>query len=229
MLDALAPRGVGDVHCGAMLTKTRHLLLITALALGQAQLSPAQAASAPELAARPLSQKDLPAWVKPQDRLEQALGWTDKEGENVILFTSKESSRKSGEQTLRSYALTVLHLVRAKGQVRTLRTLRDQEERCEFDLVGRIVADSVKVTDLDQDGTGEVTFAYELGCRSDVSPDTRKLVVLQGGQKYILRGESRVDVGNGEKVGGKFKADPATDKWPKPLLDHAAKQWQRLL
>jgi hypothetical protein len=35
-----------------------------------------------------------------------------------------------------------------------------------------------------------VTFAYTLACRSDVSPVTFKLLMLENGRKYIVRGES---------------------------------------
>ncbi len=35
-------------------------------------------------------------------------------------------------------------------------------------------------TDLDKEGLREVTFAYALGCYGDVSPNTRKLSMLEG-------------------------------------------------
>jgi len=65
--------------------------------------------------------------------------------------------------------------------------------------------------------------------RRDVSPKTRKLVVLEDGAKWILRGESRVDTGGGKKVGGAFREDPPAKKWPRALHQHAVAAWARLV
>lgn len=196
--------------------------------LGPAPLPAAEPAPAP-IAASPLSQKELPAWVKVQGRLERALGWTDKNGRNVVVFTTTESSRRRGEDRLLSYALTVEHQVESGGQVRLLRAVRDRVEKCELDLVGRVVPESIGVTDLDRDGVGELTFAYELGCHSDVSPNTLKLLLLQGETKYILRGETRVELPDDAPLGGKYKADPAESAWPRPFLEHVRKVWPRIV
>jgi len=62
-----------------------------------------------------------------------------------------------------------------------------------------------------------------------VSPKGRKVVVLENGEKWILRGQSRVDPGGGQRLGGTFTPDPPQKKWPKTLHDHAVDVWQRLV
>ncbi len=64
---------------------------------------------------------------------------------------------------------------------------------------------------------------------SDVSPKGRKVVVLENGEKWILRGQSRVDPGGGPRLGGTFTPDPPQNRWPKTLHDHAVDVWQRFI
>ena len=150
------------------------------------------------------------------------LRWTDRNGENLLVFARAESKRQRGDEVLWSAQLHARHYAGGK----LLREVKDLVERCELDLSLAFVPGSEGVTDLDGDGIGEATFAYKLGCRSDVSPLTLKLLVLEGGEKHILRGETRVDVGNGERAGGSYKVDPSSFKRAPALLAHAKKVWQ---
>jgi hypothetical protein len=105
--------------------------------------------------------------------------------------------------------------------------VRDQEKNCPWDLAVDFVEPALGLSDLDGDGAGELTFAYQLDCASDVSPATLKLLVLEGPDKYILRGRTRVDVGGGETVGGDAEPDEAMRK--SPFRAHAEKVWAKLL
>jgi hypothetical protein len=151
--------------------------------------------------------------------------FTDRNGTNVVVLIHQVE--EGGDRNNRR--LWVHHYVEAAGKRRMLRTVRDQEENCELDNVAGFVDGSLAVTDLDGDGLAEVTFAYDLGCMSDVSPRGRKVVVLENGEKWILRGQSRVDVGGGQRLGGRFTADPPQKNWPKTLHDHAIDVWQRFV
>lgn len=163
--------------------------------------------------------------LKPPGKVVGGLRWSDRNGENLLVFSRAESSRKRGDETEWSAQLHARHYAGGK----LLREVKDLVERCEFDLTLAIVPGSQGATDLDGDGIGEATFAYKLGCRSDVSPLTLKLLVLEGGDKHILRGETRVGVGNGERVGGSYKVDPASFRRAPLLLAHAKKVWQAIV
>jgi hypothetical protein len=151
----------------------------------------------------------------------------DQNGANVVVLVHQIEGGGSGGPNSRR--LWAFHYIDEGGKRRMLRKLADKEENCELDNAAGWVDGSLQISDVDRDGLGEVTFAYDLGCRGDVSPKTRKLVVLEDGKKWILRGESRVDVGGGEKVGGAFVADPAATKWPKKVHEHAVAAWGRLV
>lgn len=152
--------------------------------------------------------------------------FTDKNGSNVVLLVHQV---EGGGGDMNNRRLWIYHYVEASGKRRVLRTVRDQEENCELDNVAGFVEGSLAVTDLDGDGLGEIAFAYNLGCMSDVSPKGRKVVLLENGEKWILRGQSRVDPGGGPRLGGTFTPDPPQNRWPKTLHDHAVDVWQRFV
>ena len=81
---------------------------------------------------------------------------------------------------------------------------------------------------LDADGVAELTFAYRTTCTSDVSPLTLKLLMLEQGAKYILRGSTRVDVGGGERMGGERQPDAALKKVP-DFRAHAEEVWGKIV
>lgn len=151
----------------------------------------------------------------------------DQNGANVVVLIHQIETAGSGGPNSRR--LWAYHYIDEGGKRRVLRKLSDAEESCELDNVAGWVDGALQITDADADGLGEVTVAYDLGCVSDVSPKTRKLVVLEDGAKWILRGESRVDTGGGKKVGGAFREDPPAKKWPRALHQHAVAAWARLV
>lgn len=164
---------------------------------------------------------DLPAGVTVRGEFHSGVTFTDKNGTNYLLF-SKKAARQSAMLFVEDW------VVPAKGPPRNLLPVRDLVDNCEMGGVSAIFHEAARaVTDLDGDGIAEVTFAYELACRSDVSPATYKLLVLEDGKKYILRGETTVDPGDGIIMGGKFTAEPSESRWPAEFLRHARRVWSR--
>ena len=110
------------------------------------------------------------------------LGWTDAAGQNVVLLRRIETDRRGA-------LLYADHVVYPNPRERImLREVRDGVPECELDMTADFVAGSLRVADSNDDGLAEVSFAYRLNCAGDVSPDEQKLLVLEGGEKYILRG-----------------------------------------
>lgn len=152
------------------------------------------------------------------------LTFTDKSGDHVVRFTlSKERQSKDGDETLRSRELTITHLLGKKEVFKA----KDFVQACAFDLSLEVVDGSIQLTDLDEDGEPEVSFVYALGCRSDVSPRTAKLLMYEGSTKYALRGQTVEQVGEKEFAGGTFEVDPAFKTGPKAFLEYATKQWKK--
>lgn len=165
--------------------------------------------------------------MKVTGKLEMAALWTDKNGDNVATFGRRKGKHKDddGNESSSEY-LTVEHLASSGGVVRTLRTVNDHVQKCDADLVLKVADKSLAVTDLDGDGIGELTFAYRLACVSDVSPVDMKLLVLENGDKYILRGTDHLPATAGAPAaGGGYAIDPSFQKGPPEFLRHAKSVW----
>jgi hypothetical protein len=158
---------------------------------------PAQAGGPPVLVEIPLEEARK-NFTAAELELVRAIGWDDSLGSNRVTFAQRD--RGNGR------ALVVEHTLTAKHATRVVRTVKDQVEECEFDVIAQFLPASVTVTDVNRNGIGEVSFAYRVDCVSDVSPVTQKLLVLESGKKHILRGTSRVFDGV-EATGGGFKAE----------------------
>lgn len=162
-----------------------------------------------------------------QGTFQLAFGWTDRYGRSAIVIGKTEST--SGDATT---SMLVADYLLWEGSAWTLqRRFKERLEACQFDTELTAFAGPWSVTDLDRDGLGEATFAWRSGCRSDVSPVVHKVLVVRanpaGGEpdKFVLRGQTRVDTGGGIVVGGEYEADPAFAKAPPAALEHAKKVW----
>ncbi|MEM6801881.1 MAG: hypothetical protein AAF696_10795 [Bacteroidota bacterium] len=141
--------------------------------------------------------------------------WEDSNGENIALFTQKEEE------------LFVFHFAIHGEEAKLLRRVYDFEKDCEFDLFLEFFDQSIEVTDLDKDNLGELTFAYKKGCISDVSPVDQKLLMLENGEKYIIRGNTTLKLGP-EIIKGIKNIDPSFEAAPDTFLLHADKLWNKL-
>jgi hypothetical protein len=107
--------------------------------------------------------------------------FTDANGDNVFLVTT--------EQDARGLALHAYHLARHGNDAwRLLRRIDDFVHDCELDATLKPVEHAIAITDLDGNHLAEVSFAYRQSCKGDVSPDGMKLMMLENGAKYAMRG-----------------------------------------
>jgi hypothetical protein len=164
----------------------------------------------------------VPAAIRPQGRIRHVLRWQDVAGENWLVMSSRSDA--GGAAWLHAH----LYLSRG-GTFTLLREVKDHEGKCDYDQSTDFLPGSFGITDLDGNGTAEVTFAYRMACRSDVSPSTLKLLLLEGTAKYILRGESSVQVSATERVGGKYKVDDSFRTGPAAFLKHAEALWKKVV
>lgn len=141
--------------------------------------------------------------------------WQDSNGENIVLFTRKEDE------------LYIYHYAIISDNVKLLRKVYDFERDCDYDLTLEFIANSIKITDLDNNNFGEITFAYKKACISDVSPMDLKLIMLENGNKFIVRGRTTVNLGN-EKLGGDKNINSSFKNAPDNFLSHANKIWESI-
>lgn len=135
------------------------------------------------------------------------LRFEDGNGDNVVVLRQIPNDA-GGQELFADHALV-------GGRV--MREVRDGVDECPLDLTADFVSGSLDVHDDDEDGVGEVTFTYQLACRGDVSPAEQKLLVLEDGEKFILRGRTSIP--------GAGPADPAPEpaasRWPPAVYTRA--------
>jgi len=189
-----------------------------------AETEPAKAAQAKTFKSSSVKAID-PVDVDPSQTISgemvEGITWEDKNGQNTVVLTEKHSDE---EATASLQAFQYVHQAQAPRQ---LWKMNDGVEECEFDIVCRYIKESLVVTDLDKDNTGEVWFVYYLACKSDVSPSIMKLMMYEGGKKYVARGETLVDSGGGQMHGGEMVMDAQLKAAGNVFTDFAQKHWKK--
>lgn len=184
--------------------------------------TPALAQADGAVAMEKIAADKVPVALKPKGAVDLAWHWLDKNGDNYLLTSSRDTQGDSD----RSSYLYVVHGVCQGTSCRTLRQVKDLVEQCSEDITLDFDPSTVTVTDLDGNGYSEVAFVYRLSCRGDISPNDQKLMLLENGQKYALRGSEKVVI-DGKKVGGEMKPDPAFNKAPEAFLKYAKVLWKK--
>lgn len=159
--------------------------------------------------------------------------YRDPTGEHRLTFTEHPITKtKAGL----GQKLTALHERRSTPQSPWAKVweAKDFVEGCEFDLSLQLIDASVALSDANDDGRPEVSFMYRLGCRSDVSPLTAKLLLYDGATKYAVRGRTRVvvgqtDDGTPQTEGGDSVSDQSFKNAPTGFVAFAQKQWARFI
>ena len=197
-------------------------LLLACLASAVSLLAvPAVAADPSAIAFKSDSSGTLPPRVKSSGTVIRTISWSDGKGDNIAIFSATSTSKQKGDITFLTRSIFVDVFAGKDGKLKKVRTIKEVVSRCEYDISNDFLDTSVGVTDLDNNGIGELTFAYRTACRSDVSPADMKVLVLEGGKKYILRGLTSIP---GE-VENDFKPD--FKGAPESFLAHATKVWAK--
>lgn len=169
--------------------------------------------------ATPVTAAQLPPGVVFKGDFKQAVRWTDAEGDNLVVVSahSDDDSEYGSNDDLYAVRYTI-----ADGKAQLRWNLHDYVHDCGIDHQATFFRGAaLQVTDLDDSGTAEVWMAYRLMCRGDISPDTMKVIVYQGAQKYAMRGETRDVTGQG----GSYAFDPAFMAAPEAFRAFARKLW----
>ncbi len=171
----------------------------------------------------------LPDDLREQDsikgKFDSIAGWTDKYGLHALVF-STTVSEKNDEVS----SMLIADLWAREGDAWTSqRQFKASVDKCQFDTELKAHTGDWSITDLDKDGLGEVSFAWSVGCRSDVSSVTHKVLMVTFKdaeyKKFVLRGNTGIKMA-GEVEGGEFKADKAFESAPKEFLAHAEMVWK---
>ena len=153
---------------------------------------------------------------------ETGYSWKDKNGINYF-FTTLDGE---GEYDTYSKYMYAYHYIKTDDGFKLLRKTIDFVKDCEFDVILDLYPNSIIFLDLDKDGYTEITYTYKLACTSDISPCTAKLIMLENGDKYAIRGTEAL-LYYGEFSTSDYKIDAAFNKAPKSFLPFAKVIWNK--
>lgn len=107
----------------------------------------------------------------------------------------------------------------------------DLIENCPVDHFVKFNSDSFEVTDLDNDGVKEFSFIYTLACKGDISNSQMKLILIEGGEKYKIRGSNLCLTNNMNDIieYNAGIADIDVNFKNKKFLNYAIKKWNEFL
>jgi hypothetical protein len=199
-------------------------LIFSECAFGQAPFSPVK-----------LDTNKLPFHLTYEGKIKNAVRWTDKTGDNVVITSETGVYRNPKFQHDNDGSdaeLFATHYLISHDSARETWKVYDLIRDCPVDLEATLIKKTFQLTDLNKDGMAEIWLMYKTVCHGDVSPCDMKIIMYQGQQKFAMRGQNKVFVGTDEKgkkqyIGGEYKCDPAFTNGPRPFIEFAKKLWNR--
>ena len=177
----------------------------------------------------------IPKSINFLGKFQQGYKWTDASGENIVFLTEteqyrnktiKHESEDSSDAELYAYSY---HLSNSSPKMNW--KISDFVHDCGVDIEANFIDNSLKITDLNNNGIAEVWTIYKVSCKGDISPSEMKIIMYEGNQKYAIRGESLVKTGTEEHgesqlIGGDYKMDDQFRTGPEVFRKFGKKLWQ---
>ena len=93
----------------------------------------------------------------------------------------------------------------------------------------RLAEGSLSLTDLNNDNYGEICFVYYLGCTNEYYHDGIKLMFLENGEKYAIRGTTNLVGGmiSDNPIPGETNVDGTFKNAPDEFLTFANGVWAK--
>ncbi|THU39764.1 hypothetical protein FAM09_11635 [Niastella caeni] len=176
-----------------------------------------------------LDKSKIPAGIKYLGKLKNAIRWTDKLGDNILVTSETgihNNPKFKHENDGSDVELYAGHYLVGDSLQLTWKVY-DFISDCMVDLEASFIKNTLQVTDLNNDGVGEVWLMYKTVCHGDVSPLTMKIIMYEGAQKFAMRGHNKVRVSATKFNGGDYKFDEAFNAGPKAFRDFALQLWNK--
>jgi hypothetical protein len=164
---------------------------------------------------------------KKEGTVERVVRWNEGDGAHVAVFASITKEGQKDGATWWSKSLHVATFQVKGDKLKKVQDIIEYVAPCQLDMTAKFIDGSITLTNIDGDDKGELTFGYVTRCAGDVSPMAMKILLLEGKDKFALRGQTRIDLGGGEVVGGDVRPD--FKKAPKGFQDHAMMLWNQLV
>lgn len=136
-----------------------------------------------------------------------ASSFKDSSGEYILLLKEYDSPiNKLSNQIF-------LHEIRAtlyknnSGKWKSQWVVKDGVNCPELDFDVGFFDKKLSITDLDHNGVAEVIIPYHTFCGGSVDPSTIKIILIKNGEKFAIRGNSKILIEGEEPYGGDKKID----------------------
>lgn len=177
----------------------------------------------------------IPQEIKYEGKIKNAVHWTDKLGENIVITTETgiyQSNKFKHEMDGGDAEIFAYHFLKSNGGFKQTWKVYDFISDCPVDIVASFIDKTFDITDLNNNGIAEIWVMYETVCHGDVSPSNMKIIMYEGQQKFAMKGENKIMYGtgdNGQKMyaGGEYKIDNAFSNGPTVFLEFAKKLWNK--
>ena len=177
-----------------------------------------------------LDTTQLPAGITWEGKIKNAVRWTDKQGDNIVLTTETgiyQNKKFKHENEGSDAELFAYHYIIQQATAQLTWKVYDFIKDCPVDIETTYLKNSFQVTDLNNDGVGEVWLMYKTVCHGDVSPSDMKIIMYQGQQKFAMRGKNKVQISEKEYEGGNYTFDKAFEAAHPLFKDFAKKLWNK--
>jgi len=174
----------------------------------------------------------LPQGIVYQGKFKDGIRYSDNLGEHIVIITetgiyynkNNEQGNQGNDAELFAYHFDI----NKDGSIKQTWRVYDFYKDCPVEIAANFIENAFQITDLDNDGIAEIWLVYIKGCHGDVSPWEMKIIMYEGLQKFAIRGEQKVEVGD-YSYGGNYKFDNAFNNSPKVFRDFAIKLWNKNL
>lgn len=157
--------------------------------------------------------------------LKEARKWYDASGENWLVLYETGSYGDKKTETASAKLSASLYIKKDTGFAEQWK-MNDHITECPLDVVCEFYKSHLQITDLDKNGTAEITMVYALSCRGDISPNNKKLLMYEGNNKFAIRGSEMV-IAQKDSVGGEMNIEASFGKAPAVFLVFAKEHWKK--
>jgi len=165
---------------------------------------------------------EMAAQVVYKGKVLKGKAWQDANGKNFVIFTEIFDKEKADRDGVKDKFLYAYHFADKGDGYKKLRMIKDWEKECDLINHAEFRFKTLNITDLDRDNKAEITFIYRLGCNMDPTPVPMKLMMLEDGDKYAIRGKTAIERMN---IAGEMNLDASFNDAPRQFLTFAKKIW----
>lgn len=182
-----------------------------------------------------LSYDDLPKYIEFRGTVVEALKWTDKAGEKILIqsvtgqFRWKDYEKGTKEYTIQDKSELYVYLFEKKNnEPKYIQSWKiyDYLECYGVDWFTGFVPKATTITDINNNGISEITIPYVLICRGGMDPGIMKIILYENGIKYAVRGSTKLACESEYPYGGENTPDDSL-KNNELFLRFLQKRWDQ--